>query len=305
MVNERLRYIQSFVDAVDSVESGRKGMISDNDLLISGYRAEYYDIIRPQLKNRNPLVVKETALLLSKVKERRALDDVREIMYSDNGTINGACTAYLRAIEVDDDTIPKLIDVMKHDSGAEFRSAALKLKRIARDEDIPAIREIYGQVRGDLKKPVLDILVSIIARYPELESQKHLILSEPVYPDEKKFIAFLDKSEDYIDKRYTVNYSDAEVIRADVFSNIASAFRKIQIRLYNERDNLKYYSPETKKKYERVKDLLIWGAENLQEKEVSGARNSDSSGFCPICGSKMIRSTDGWVCIECDRRTKS
>ena len=60
MVNERLRYIQSFVDAVDSVESGRKGMISDNDLLISGYRAEYYDIIKPQLKNRNPLVVKET-----------------------------------------------------------------------------------------------------------------------------------------------------------------------------------------------------------------------------------------------------
>ena len=80
MVNERLRYIQSFVDAVDSVESGRKGMISDNDFLISGYRAEYYDIIRPQLKNRNPLVVKETVLLLSKVKERRALDDIREIL---------------------------------------------------------------------------------------------------------------------------------------------------------------------------------------------------------------------------------
>ena len=152
-----------------------------------------------------------------------------------------------------------------------------------------------------MKRPVLDILISIIARYPELESQKHLILSEPVYPDEKKFAVFLAKSEDYIDKRYTVNYSDAESIPIDIFNNIASAFRKIQIRLYNERANLKYYSPETKRKYERVEELLLWGSENLQEKEVIGRGNTDTSTRCPTCGSKMVRSNSGWVCIDCGR----
>ena len=305
MENERLRYLRSFLDAVDYVESGRKGMISDNDGLITRYRPAFYDIIRPQLKNRNPLVVKETILLLSKLGERQALSDVREIMYSDNGTVNGACTAYLRAIEEEDDTIPKLLDVMRHDSGQEFRSAALKLRRIARDTDVPAVRELYGQVRGDLRRPVSDILTSIIARYPELESQRHLILSEPVYPNEEKLNSFLDKSIDYIDRRYTVNYSDAETVRADIYNNIVSSFRKIQIRLYNEKANLRYYSQDTVKKYDRAKDLLIWGAENLQEKEVVGSRAEGPSGICPICGSRMIHSNDGWVCIDCDRRTKS
>ena len=305
MDNGRLRYVRSFLDAVGYVESGRKGMISDNGNLIAGYKPAYYDILRPQLKNRNPLVVKETVLLLSKLRERQALDDVREIMYSDNGTINGACSAYLHAIEAEDDTIPKLLDVMRHDSGSEFRSAAVKLRRIARDTDVPAVREIYGQVRGDLKRPVLDILTSIISRYPELEPQRHLILSEPVYPDEEKLNTFLDKSIDYIDRRYTVNYSDAESIRADIYNNIVSSFRKIQIRLYNERANLRYYSEETKKKYDRAKELLIWGAENLQEKEVIGAGAEGPSGICPICGSKMIHTNDGWICIDCNRRTKS
>lgn len=302
MEDLRLRYLRSFLDAVEYVESGRKGMISDNENLITRYRPPYYDIIRPQLGNKNPLVVKETVLLLTKLRERQAVDDVRRIMYSDNGTVNGACTAYLNSMDVEDDTIPKLLDVMRHDSGQEFRSAALRLRRIARDTDVPAVREIYGQVRGDLKRPVVDILNSIIARYPDLESQRHLILSEPVYPDEKRFNAFLDKSEEYIDRRYTVNYSDAESIRIDIFNNIASAFRKIQIRLYNERSNLRYYSKDTERKYERVKELLLWGAENLQEKEVIGTGSGETSTRCPICGSKMVRSSDGWVCIDCGRR---
>ena len=302
MEDLRLRYLRSFLDAVEYVESGRKGMISDNENLITRYRPPYYDIIRPQLGNKNPLVVKETVLLLTKLRERQAVDDVRKIMYSDNGTVNGACTAYLNSMDVEDDTIPKLLDVMRHDSGQEFRSAALRLRRIARDTDVPAVREIYGHVRGDLKRPVVDILNSIIARYPDLESQRHLILSEPVYPDEKRFNAFLDKSEEYIDRRYTVNYSDAESIRIDIFNNIASAFRKIQIRLYNERSNLRYYSKDTERKYERVKELLLWGAENLQEKEVIGTGSGETSTRCPICGSKMVRSSDGWVCIDCGRR---
>ena len=301
MENERLRYTESFLNAVGHVESGRKGMISDSEILVTRYKPLYYEIIRPQLKNRNPLVVKETVLLLSKLRERQALDDIRDLIETDNSMIYGACSAYLHEIEVEDDTIPKLLDVMRHDSGQEFKSAAVRLRRIARDTDIPAIREIYGQVRGDLRKPVLDILVSIIARHPELKSQEHLIFSEPVYPDEKKFTAFLAKSEDYIDKRYTVNYSDAESIPIDIFNNIASAFRKIQIRLYNERSNLQYYSPETKKKYERVKELLLWGSENLQEKEAIGRGNAEVSTRCPTCGSKMVRTTSGWVCIDCGR----
>ena len=109
MEDLRLRYLRSFLDAVEYVESGRKGMISDNENLITRYRPPYYDIIRPQLGNKNPLVVKETVLLLTKLRERQAVDDVRKIMYSDNGTVNGACTAYLNSMDVEDDTIPTLI----------------------------------------------------------------------------------------------------------------------------------------------------------------------------------------------------
>ena len=261
MGSVKLAYTQLFLDAVDDVESGRKGGISDNRKLISDYRPEYYTVLETQLRNPNTAVRKEVILLLTKLKERKAADRIREMRISDNDIVSGACSAYLNALGEDDDAIPKLLDIMRHDSGNGFRTAASKLASIARDSDIPEIREIYGQVGEDLKGSVAEVLNAVISRYPELRSKRYLILSDPVYPNEKKFISFLDKSIVYIDIRYRDNYAESDSISLEMYNRIASALRKIQIRLYNEKANLRYYSAETKEMYRDAEELLLWGIE--------------------------------------------
>lgn len=302
MENGRLRYLELFLDSVEYVESGRKGSISENRELVSQYSSSYYSVIEPHLKNSDPRVRRECVLLLSKVKERKALERVKHMRMYDNDLVSGACIAYLHAIGDDDDAIPQLIEVMRHTNGQEFKDAARRLRKMARDTDIPAIREIYGQVRGDLKEPVLDILSSIITRYPELEPKRYLILSDPVYPNENDLVKFLDKSIVYMDIRYRDNYSDEDSISLEMYNKIASAFRKIQIRLYNEDANLRYYSDDTKKMYEETKELLLWAADDLSSKRVNGKIIEKQTGRCPHCGAAMVRSLSEWVCPDCGHR---
>ena len=121
MVSGKLAYLQSFLDAVDDVESGRKGAISDSRELVSEYRPEYYSVLETQLKNPNSAVRKEVILLLTKLKERKAAERIKEMRVSDNDIVGGACLAYLNALGEDDDTIPKLLDIMRHNSGSDFR----------------------------------------------------------------------------------------------------------------------------------------------------------------------------------------
>jgi len=299
----RLRYIELFLDSVDYVEAGRKGEISENRRLVSEYRPSYYTVLEPQLKNPNTGVRKETVLLLSKLGERRAMDRIREMRISDNEIVSGACLAYLRSIGDDDDAVPRLIDTMRHTNGKEFKAAASKLRTIARDTDIPEIREIYGQVGNDLKESVAAILESVIARYPELETKRYLILSEPVYPNEESLVKFLDKSIVYMDIRYRDNYADSPTVSLEMYNKMASAFRKIQIRLYNEKANLRYYSAETGEMYSETEDLLLWAMEDLSSKAVQGAAKEDDSHHCPRCGAKMGHSISGWICPECGQKT--
>lgn len=302
MVSGKLAYLQSFLDAVDDVESGRKGAISDSRELVSEYRPEYYSVLEAQLRNPSPAVRKEVVLLLTKLKERKAAGRIKEMRVSDNDIVSGACLAYLNALGEDDDTIPKLLDTMRHDSGRDFRTACSKLARIARDSDIPEIRVIYGQVGEDLKGPVAGVLRAIISRNPELSSKSYLILSDPVYPNEEKFRAFLDKSIVYIDIRYTDNYSSDESISLEMYNRIASAFRKIQIRLYNERVNLRYYSEETGKMFSDAEDLLSWGIEDLTSKHIVGMDVENDTHHCPRCGGKMCNTLTGWMCTECGNK---
>ena len=63
MVSGKLAYLQSFLDAVDDVESGRKGAISDSRELVLEYRPEYYSVLETQLKNPSSAVRKEVVLL--------------------------------------------------------------------------------------------------------------------------------------------------------------------------------------------------------------------------------------------------
>ena len=302
MVSGKLAYLQSFLDAVDDVESGRKGAISDSRELVSEYRPEYYSVLETQLKNPSSAVRKEVVLLLTKLKERKAAERIKEMRVSDNDIVGGACLAYLNSLGEDDDTIPKLLDIMRHDSGRDFRTACAKLSKIARDSDIPDIRVIYGQVGEDLKGPVADVLRAIISRNPELRSKSYLILSDPVYPNEDKFRAFLDKSIVYIDIRYADNYSNNEDISVEMYNKIASAFRKIQIRLYNERVNLRYYSEDTKKMFGDAEDLLSWGIGDLTSKHIVGMDNEKDTHHCPRCGGKMCNTLTGWMCTECGNK---
>ena len=303
MDDGRLRYLELFLDSVDYVESGRKGEISENRRLVSEYRPQYYSVIEPHLKNPNAGVRKETVLLLSKLGERRAMDRIKEMRISDNELVSGACLAYLRAMGDDDDAVPKLLDTMRHTGGKEFMAAASKLRTIAKDTDIPDIRVIYGQVDGDLKESVAAILDSVIARYPELEPKRYLILSEPVYPNEESLTKFLDKSIVYMDIRYRDNYADSQSISLEMYNKIASAFRKIQIRLYNEKANLRYYSKETKGMFAEAEDLLLWAMESLSAKTVQGMGTETDSHHCPRCGAKMARSISGWICPECGQKS--
>ena len=299
MVSGKLAYLQSFLDSVDDVEAGRKGGISDNRELVSEYRPEYYSVLETQLKNPNPAVRKELVLLLAKLRERKAAGRIKEMRISDNDIVSGACLAYLNTLGEDDDAIPKLLDIMRHDSGRDFRTACAKLSRIARDSDIPDIRVIYGQVGEDLKGPVADVLRAVISRNPELASKSYLILSDPVYPDEEKLRAFLDKSIVYIDIRYADNYSGDENISLEMYNKIASAFRKIQVRLYNERVNLRYYSEDTRKMFADAEDLLSWGIGDLTSKHVMGTEKEKDTHHCPRCGGKMCNTLTGWMCTEC------
>ena len=299
MDNGRLRYIELFLDAVDSVESGRKGEISENRRLVSDYRSDYYSVIEPHLKSSSPRVRMETVLLLSKLKERRAQDAVRHMRIYDTDLVRGACLAYIDALGEDDNAVPVLIDTLRHTNGAEFRAAALRLKGIARDSDIPALRKIYGQVGEDLKPPMMDVLTSVISRYPELRPKADLILSDPVYPDERALTKFLDKSIVYMDIRYRDGFSGRDSISLEMYNKIASAFKKIQIRLYNEKANLGYYSDETVRMYGDAEDLLIWAFGDLSSKDVIGGDTAKDTCKCPYCGGDMDRNAVGWNCPKC------
>ena len=299
MDNGRLRYLESFLDSVDFVEAGKKGAISENRSLISGYEPSFYSVLEPQLKNPDQRVRREVVLLLSALRERKAIDRIKEMRISDNDLVSGACIAYLHAIGDEDDAIPRLIDTMRHTSGPEFNTSAARLRSMARDTDVPAIREIYGQVNDDLKPLVMNILSSIVSRYPELEPKRYLILSEPVYPNEKELVRFLDKSIVYIDIRYRDNYSNDDNIGLEMYNKIASAFRKIQIRLYNEDANLRYYSDDTRRMYRDAKDLLIWAFDDLSSKHVIGISSEKGTGHCPHCGAMMLHTATNWVCPDC------
>ena len=302
MVGSRLDYLGRFLDCVDAVTAGRKGAISDDRRLQSDYEASFYGVLEPHLDNPDPRVRREVVALLAKLGERRALPKIREMRLHDRDTVVGACVAYLHSIDESDDAVPQLMDRLKHTNGAEFITAARKLKNIARESDIAEIRVIYGQVDGDMRAAVADVLRAVISRNPELEKKRYLILSLPVYPDEDALDSFLDKSIVYLDIRYRDNISESETVSAETYNRIVSALRKIQIRVYNEKANLRLYSQDTKDMLAETEKLLLWAAEDLSSKRIVGGA-SDGSHNCPVCGALMGRSVSGWTCPDCGYRS--
>ena len=205
---------------------------------------------------------------------------------------------YLSALQSDDELIPQLFDVMDHTNGSEFMRAANRMASVAREEDVPHLRRIYGQVGGEMRSAVRVVLDRVISRNPSLQSKRDLILSVPVYPNEGEFEAFLDRSIEYLDVRYRNNVMPLEKVKVATYNNVARALGKMRTRLYNEADNLQFYGPDKTDRARELNSLIAWANSDLSGKEVVGADRSRSH-VCPRCGEMMVCYKGMWICPDC------
>lgn len=294
----KVEYLERFLEAVDRVIAGRPGSISEDRWLVNYYDAEKLPIVSGYLTCDDERVRAETVMLLADVRERAVLDTVQEMRRRDSERVRLACMGYLSVIQSDDELIPQLFDTMDHSSGAEFLRAANRMASIAREEDIPHLRRIYGQVGGEMRSAVKVVLDRVIARNPSLQSKRDLILSIPVYPNESDFEAFLDKATEYLDVRYRENVQPQPTVRLATFNNVARALAKMRTRLYNEADNLQYYGPDKTDRARELNSLISWANKDLASKEVTGTERSRSH-VCPRCGEMMICYKGMWICPDC------
>ena len=240
----KAEYLERFLEAVDRVIAGRPGSISEDRWLVNYYDAEKLSVLSGYLDCDDERVRAETVMLLADVRERAVLDKVKDMRQRDSERVRLACMGYLSAIQSDDELIPQLFDVMDHRNGSEFMRAANRMASIAREEDVPHLRRIYGQVGGEMRSAVRVVLDRVIARNPSLQPKRELILSVPVYPNEQEFERFLDTSIEYLDVRYRENVLPRDKIKVGTFNNVARALGRMRTRLYNEADNLQFYGPD-------------------------------------------------------------
>ena len=294
----KAEYLERFLEAVDRVIAGRPGSISEDRWLVNYYDAEKLPIISGYLDCEDERVRAETVLLLADVRERAVLDKIKDMRQRDAERVRLACMGYLSAIEGDDALIPQLFDVMDHTSGTEFMRAANRMASVAREEDVPHLRRIYGQVGGEMRSAVRVVLDRVIARNPSLQPKRDLILSVPVYPNESEFERFLDSSIEYLDVRYRQNVLPLEKVKLGTFNNVARALGKMRTRLYNESDNLRFYGPDKADRAAELTSLIAWANADLSKKEVVGAERSRSH-VCPRCGEMMVCYKGMWICPDC------
>lgn len=294
----KVEYLERFIEAVDRVIAGRPGSISEDRWLVNYYDAEKLPIVSGYLDCDDERVRAETVLLLSDVHERAVLGKVREMRQKDSERVRLACIGYLSTIQGDDELIPQLFDVMDHSSGNEFMKAAARMASVAREEDVPHLRRIYGQVGGEMRSAVRVALDRVISRNPSLQPKRDLILSVPVYPNEGEFERFLDSSIEYLDVRYRNNVLPLEKVKLATFNNVARALAKMRTRLYNETDNLQLYGPDKTDRARELNSLIAWANADLSKKEVVGTERSRSH-VCPRCGEMMVCYKGMWICPDC------
>lgn len=298
MAVTKVEYLERFLEAVDRVVAGRPGSISEDRWLVNYYDADKLSVVSGYLDCDDERVRAETVLLLTDVRERAVLDKVRDMRQRDSERVRLACMGYLSALQSDDEFIPQLFDVMDHTNGSEFMRAANRMASVAREEDVPHLRRIYGQVGGEMRSAVRVVLDRVISRNPSLQSKRDLILSVPVYPNEGEFEAFLDRSIEYLDVRYRNNVMPLEKVKVATYNNVARALGKMRTRLYNEADNLQFYGPDKTDRARELNSLIAWANSDLSGKEVVGADRSRSH-VCPRCGEMMVCYKGMWICPDC------
>ncbi|MDO5853632.1 MAG: hypothetical protein Q4Q62_06260 [Thermoplasmata archaeon] len=291
-------YLERFLGDVDRVLAGRPGAISEDRWLSNNYDPDKLRLITPYLDFEDPRVRAETVALLGNVRERSVAGKIRS-MKGDEDSVTMACLGYLTLLEEDDEAIPELFDVMEHARGSEFNQAARRMAAVARTEDLPRVRKIYGQVGGTMRDETRLVLERIIARDPSLQPTRDLILSVPVYPDETKFESFLDSSIEYLDVRYRANVLPRDSISSTTYNNVARAIRRMRTRLYNEADNLQYYGPDKEDRFRELSDLVKWANADLAGKRVIQTEDPGKSRACPRCGNMLVCYKGMWVCPDC------
>ena len=297
----RLEYLEHFLDSVDFVSSGRKGAISSDRWLVANYDSSFSSVLEKHLRNPDDKVRMETVIILTALKERSVIDTVREMRLTDNERVSAACLGYLTTMNETDNLIPQLIETLEYKRGNEFKHAAERLGGIGRSEDIDTLRRIYGQVTGEMRSDVKNAMVRIIDRDEELKRKKGLLLSVPVFPNEKEFDGFLNTGTEYIDVRYRTSVHPRRRISLGTYNNVVRGLRNIRVRLFNESFNLINYSETRTERYNNLVDLLAWAATDIGKKEID-MPSTDLIIMCQICGDSMVRGDDGWRCIGCGGR---
>lgn len=295
---DRIEYLGRYLDAVDRVTAGRPGSIIEDRWLVNNYSADVLPLLDKYLDVDDDRVKAETVMLFCDVRERAVMSKVRDMSKTGSEKVRMACLGYLTTLQEDDDLIPQLFDILDHSTGLEFHRAAVRMAAIAREEDLPHVRKIYGQVNGEMRSDMKVVLDRIISRNPDLVPKRDLILSIPVYPDEMAFDRFLDSSIEYLDVRYRKNVLPNESVSLGTFNNVARALNKMRTRLYNEADNLQYYGPDKVDRFTELQKLMSWANSDLSTKKVIGADRRQSR-VCPKCGGMLVSYKGIWMCPDC------
>ena len=297
----RLEYLEHFLDSVDFVTSGRKGAISSDRWLVVNYDSSFSSVLEKHLRNPDEKVRAETVALLTAVKERSVADTIRDMRMNDCERVGIACLGYLTSMDEADNLIPQLLETLEYKRGIEFKKAAERIGRIGRSGEVDQLRKIYGQVTGDMRTDVKNAMTAIIERDPELKRKKDLLLSTPVFPNEKEFDKFLRTSRDYLDVRYRETVHPRRKVSLGTYNNVVRGLKNIRIRLFNESFNLVHYEDGSTERYNEIVDLLAWSASDLEKKEVD-VPTTDIMMMCQMCGDSMVRGDNGWRCIGCGNK---
>ncbi len=297
----RLDYLARFLDAVDAAQSGRYGAICEDKWLQWNHRPEFIDIVARHLDHGSSRVRAESIILLTRVGDSSQAEKVSRMRRNDVDPVAAAAVGYLSASESRRALAEELLQELRVGYGEAFREAARALEPLADKEDLPTLRQVLGEVDEERRAMVRRVLAAVVDRNPELEDARDGVLSPPSPPDAAAYNAFLDKSFDYLDRRYRENIHPHPAISPVARANVEKALRAIASRHHAESWNIARYSDDLGYEHEALGELLAWARDDLDSKEQKG-HVAKVDPQCRSCGSPMRRFREQWYCPECASR---
>jgi len=296
----RLEYLGRSLDAVDLVQNGRGGSISESKWLRWNYSPEFVDILSQYIRHPSPSVRAEAIILLTLVKDSSLMAEIENIRKHDVDIVTDACVAYLNGVYERNRIAEEYMELLRYGYGDDFREAAEKLVPLASIEHIDELRKIMGEVDEKRRELLRRILNAIVDRNPSLEELREGILSRPLQAEADSYNKFLDRSFEYINLRYRRTVHPRETVDDRTRDNILNSLKKMRTRQYRERTNLHLYPEELHFEHTTLSELIKWCSDDLDSKgrETYKAPTLD----CPACGSPMLHHLLEWYCPICNLR---